>query len=97
MTENEFKPCPKCDSRLEMGATCCPVCGWSTKGSVAPIWIILVAMMVCPLSCLGACWISFPVTWSVGLVVQEWWFWPGLVLFFGSVGGLEYWRRKGRK
>ncbi len=97
MTENEFKPCPKCDSRLEMRATCCPVCGWSSRQSDAPILYILAALAICPLGIFGVCWVTMPISWTIVVMTQQWWFWPGVIVFFGSIGALEYWRRKARK
>lgn len=96
MMGSEFKPCPKCDSRLELGANCCPVCGWSSKEPVAPIFFLLGGLAICPLACFAPCWLTGFSAWSAHWLVTQWWFWPGAVAFLGTVGGLEYWRRKSK-
>jgi hypothetical protein len=96
----EFKVCPKCQAHLELQAGRCPVCGWSSRESVAgpivTIIAVLLLMLLVPLICCGVCFWGPPIAYISVVYIGAWWFWIGLFCFLGGVAGLEYWRRKSK-
>ncbi|MBI1332963.1 MAG: hypothetical protein GC165_08790 [Armatimonadetes bacterium] len=76
-------PCPNCGKEIPSGNDYCASCGWAAKPPDAKpksnfqfLWILL-ALLMCPLECCGACPIAItnPNGWiyltlpAVGLVV----------------------------